>query len=72
MSLAAEYKHSYKGLNISGAATVPSPVARNRYLRFCCRLIYILITEAQDSQSAEVGSAEGDASFLSYAFVPCI
>ena len=57
----SEYKHSYRGITLSGAATVPSPVARSRYLRFCCCLIYHLITETEGSKSAEVGSAEGDA-----------
>ena len=72
MPLVTEYKHSYGGITISGAATVPSPVARSRYLWFCCWLIYILITEAEDSQSADVGSAEGDAPLLSDDVVICI
>ena len=72
MPLFSEYKHSYWGIIFSGAATVPSPVARSRYLRFCWRLIYHLVTEVEDSQSAEVGSAEGDAPLISDAIVPCI
>ena len=72
MLLLAEYKHSYRGISISVAATVPSPVARSRYLRFCFFLIYLLITEAEESESAEVGSAEGDVPLLSYAILPCI
>ena len=72
MPLSPEYKHSYEEIILSDAATVPSPVARSRYLRFCCRLIYILITETEVSQSAEVGSAEGDAFLLSDAVVICI
>ena len=65
MMFLSEYKHSYRGITISGAATVPSPVARSPYFRFCCFLIYFLITEKKVSQSAEVGSAEGDATLLS-------
>ena len=72
MPLSPEYKHSYIGVSISGTATVPSPVARSRYLRFCCCLIYILITEAEGSQSAEVGSAEGDAPLFSDFIAICI
>ena len=72
MLLVAEYKHSYRGITISGAATVPSPVARSRYLRFRCSLIYLLITEAEVSQSADVCSAEGDAPLLSDAVFRCI
>ena len=73
MMFLSEYKHSYGGLTLSGAATVPSPVAHSRYLRFCCCcLIYILITEVEDSQFAEVGSAEGDAPLLSDAVFICI
>ena len=72
MSLAAEYKHSYRGITLSGAATFPLPVDCSRYLRFCCSLIYLLITEAEDSQSAEVGSTEGDALLLTDAIAPCI
>ena len=67
--LLSEYKHSYREITISGAATVPSQVARSPYLRFCCSLIYLLITEAEVSQSAEVGSAEGDAPLFSDAVV---
>ena len=72
MLLFPEYKHSYRGITISGAATVPSPVARSRYLRFCFCLIYLLITEVEDSQSAEIGSAEGDAPLLSDVVSICI
>ena len=72
MPLFPEYKNSYKGLTISGAATVPSPVARSRYLQFCCCLIYFLITEAKESQSAELGSADGDAPLLSDVVSICI
>ena len=70
MPLLSEYQYSYRGLIISGAATVPSPVARSPYLRFCCGLIYILITEADQSQSTELSSAEGHATILSDAVVP--
>ena len=56
----------------SGAANLPLRVARNRYLRFCFSLIYLLITEAEVSHSAEVGSAEGDAPLFSDFVVPCI
>ena len=70
MLLSSEYKHSYRNISILGAATVPSPVARSRYLRFCCDLIYLLITEAEVSHSVEVGSAEGDAPLFSDAVVP--
>ena len=69
MPLFPEYKHSYRGITLSGAATVPSPVVRSPYLRFCCCLIYLLITEADVSQSAELGFAEGDAPLLSDAVV---
>ena len=72
MSLLAEYKHSYRGLTISSAATVPSPVAHSLYLRFCWSLIYLLITEVEVSQSAEVGSAQGDAPLFSDAVPVCI
>ena len=72
MPLSSEYKHNYGGISITGAATVPSPVARISYLQFCCHLIYLLITEAEDSQSAEVGSAEGDALLFSDAIPVCI
>ena len=44
----------------------------SRYLRLCCRLIYILITEAEVSQSADVGSAEGDAPLPSDAIAPFV
>ena len=70
MLLVTEYKHSYGGITLSGAATVPSPVARSRYLRLCFSLFYLLITEAEGSQSAEVGSAEGDAPLPSDAVAP--
>ena len=72
MPLLTKYKHSYRGITISGAATVLSPVVRSRYLRLCFSLIYLLITEAEVNQSAEVGSAEGDAPLFSEAIVPCI
>ena len=58
--LLSEYIHSYKGIISLGAATFPSPVARSPYHLFCCFLIYLLITEGEDSQSTEVGSTEGD------------
>ena len=62
MPLSSKYTRSYWGITISGAATVPSLVACSLYLRFCCCcLIYLLITEVEVSQSAEVGSAEGNA-----------
>ena len=70
--LLTEYKRSYRGLTISGAATFPSPVTHNRYLRFCCRLSYLLITEVKDSQFAELGSAEGDAPLFSNFVSICI
>ena len=72
MALFPKYKHSYRGTTLSGAATAPSRGAHIRYLRFCCCLIYLLITEAEDSQSAEVGSAEGDAPLLSDVVPVCI
>ena len=72
MPLFSEYKHSYKGITITSAATVPSPVARIRYLRFCCRLIYLLITEAEGSEFSDVGSAEGGAPLFSDDVVTCI
>ena len=72
MPLSSEYKHSYRGITLSNSATVPSPVARSRYLRFCFCLIYLLITEVEDSQSAEIGSAEGDAPLLSDVVSICI
>ena len=72
MPLASEYKHSYRGISIIDAATAPSPVARSRYLRCHCCLIYFLITEAEDSQFADVGSAEGDAPLFSDVVVSCI
>ena len=72
MRLSPKYKHSYRGLSLSGAATVPSPVARIPYLRFCCCLIYLLITEAKESESVEVGSTDGDATLLSDVISVCI
>ena len=72
MPFLSEYKYSYRGATISGAATVPSPVVRSLYLRRCYRLIYILITEDEDNESAEVVLAEGDAPLLSDAVVICI
>ena len=69
MALSSEYKHSYRGIIISGAAIVLSPVARSRYLRLCSCLIYFLITEAEDSQSVEVCFAEGDTPLFSDAVV---
>ena len=60
----SEYKHSYRGITLSGAATDPSPVVHSRYLRFCFSLIYILITEVEENESADVGFAEGDAPLL--------
>ena len=72
MPFLSEYKHSYWGITNSGATTVPSPVARIRNLRFCCWLIYLLITEAEGSESAEVGSAEGDAPLLTDDVSICI
>ena len=72
MLLIPEYQHSYGGITISDAATVPSRGARNPYLRFCCCLNDLFITEGEVSQSDEVGSAESDASFFSDAVVICI
>ena len=72
MPLSPEYKHSYRGTTLSGAATAPSQGAHIPYLRCSCCLIYFLITEAEDSQSAEVGSAEGDAPLLSDVIPICI
>ena len=72
MLFSPEYNHSYWGVAFSGAATVPSRVVRSLYLRFCCCLIYILITEAEVFQSANVGLAEGDTPLLFNAVVPCI
>ena len=72
MSLLTEYKHSYWGITISGAATVSSRDVCSRYLRFCCWLIYLLITEVEDSQSPEIGSAEGDTPLFSDAVSICI
>ena len=72
MSFVTEYKHSYWGIIISDAATFLSRVVRSRYLRLCCRLIYILITEAEVSQSADVGFAEGDAPLLTDDVSICI
>ena len=72
MPLLSEYKHSYREITISGAATVPSRVVCSPYLRFCCHLIYILVTEVEQSQSVNVGSAEGDAPLLSDAVAICI
>ena len=68
----SEYQHSYRGVYLSGATIFPSRVAHSHYLRFCCYLIYLLITEAEESQSAEVGSADGNAALLSDAVIPCI
>ena len=72
MPLLAKYQHSYRGITISGGATALLPVVRNHYLRCRCTLIYNFITEAQVSQSAEVGFAEGDAPLLSDAIVPSL
>ena len=72
MPFLSEYKYRSRGITISGAATVPLRVVRSPYLRFCCCLIYLLITEAEDNESAELSSAEGDAPLLSDAVVPCI
>ena len=72
MPLSPEYKHSYREITISGAATVPSPVARSRYLRFCCSLIYHLITEIEVNQFSDVGSVEGDAPLLTDVIFNCI
>ena len=72
ISLLPEYKHSYRGITFSGAAILLWPVARSPYLRFYFFLIYLLITEAEDSQSADVDSAEGDAPLFSDAVVTCI
>ena len=51
ISLYPKYKLIYEGISISGTATLPSLSVHNRYLRFCYVLIYLLITEAEDSQS---------------------
>ena len=64
-----EYKNSYKGVSILGMATVPLKGVRSPYLRFCLCLIYIVITEVEESQSADVGFAEGDAPLPSDAVV---
>ena len=72
MALLAKYKHSYKVITISGAATLPSPVVYSRYLRFCCRLIYTLITEVDPNQSADVCLTEGDAPLFPNAVSICI
>ena len=72
MLLSTKYKHSYRGITLSGAATVPLPVGRSRYLRLCFSLFYLLITEVEGSESAEVGFYEGDATLLSGVIAPCI
>ena len=72
MPFLSEYKHRYRGITISGAATVPLRVVRIPYLRFCFCLIYLLITETEEKESVKLGSAEGDAPLLSDAVVPCI
>ena len=55
-----------------GAATFPSPVARNLSLRFCCLLIYILITDTKVDEFAELSFSEGDAPLFSNVIVICI
>ena len=72
MSLSSEYKYSYRGISISGAAILLLSVAGSPYLRFCCVLTYLLNTEAEVSDSDDIGSTEGDKSFLSDTVVPCI
>ena len=59
---------------MSGAATVPSRGVHSPYLRCSCRLVSLLITEVEGSQSAEVGSTKGNAPLFSdsLALVPCI
>ena len=64
MPFLTKYQQKYGVITISGAAIFPLPVARSRYLRYCCSLIYPLITETEENESAEVGSAEGDASLF--------
>ena len=59
--LSSNYKHSYREISIAGAATFLARVVHSRYLRYCYGLIYYLITEAEVIQSADVGSAEGNA-----------
>ena len=60
MPLSTKCKHNYRDKTISGAATLLSLVSHSPYLRFCCRLFYFLITEAEENQSADVGFAESD------------
>ena len=72
MSLMSECRHSYWGITFLGAASFPSPVARNPYLWYSFSLTYLLITEVEKSQLAEVGSAEDLATLLSDAIVHCI
>ena len=72
MTLLAKYKQSYRGITFAGVATLPSRVAYSRYLRFCCRLIYTLITEVEESQSADVCLTEGDAPLFPNAVSICI
>ena len=70
MPLSSEYKHSNGGETIIDAATFPLRGVYTRYLRFCCVLIYLLITEAEVSQSAELSFAEGEAPLFSDSVAP--
>ena len=72
ISLLPEYKHSYREITFSGAPTAPSPVARSPYLRFYFFLIQLFITEAEVSQSANVGLTEDGAPLLSDPVSICI
>ena len=67
--LLTKYKHSYRDLTFSATATVPSRDVHIPYLRWHCNLIYLLTTEAEVNQSADVGSAEGDAPLFPNAIV---
>ena len=65
MLLSTKYKHSYWGVSIEGAATIPSRGVHSPYLQCCYCLIYYLITEAELGQSVELDSAEGYTTLLS-------
>ena len=72
MSLSAEYNYSYRAIGVAGETILPSPFARNPYLWCSWSLFYFLVTEAEESQIAEVGSADGYAPNLSDTIVICI
>ena len=72
MAFPTKYKHTYRGLTLSGATTVPLSVVHSPYFRFCCRLTYILITETKDSQSEKVDSAEDHTSLFFDDILICI